>query len=383
MSILYPGHLPPTPRDPSGAALRVEASESSPPSTLGPLTGPTRQVDGVTMVEVTFRASAPPSSRILLHLNGFTDDHRHTLTPSLLRPTPDANIHQATLLLPADGVFSYRFVDVTDLPDDIGTTRPGWRRIHERGHADPANPERFRGPFGAENSIWRGPTSGAPLWPTRDVEGWQEISHEGGARRIHILPGDDLILVLFDGQFWQHLAPGAGLRALGHKHTIVLIPTEMDQRAAEMTTAPAAIALLRTALEAASQCLGRSIPAAYAVAGQSFSALAVAHILADAPHLLEAGIVQSASLWYPHKGGDTPGDLLRLLEDGQGHAEARTIIQVGAHEPFMLPYSRRYYEILRSRGADVTYHEARGGHDYAWWRLGLAKALADLANTSM
>lgn len=379
MSTLFEGELPLTPCADDGGAISVPLPEMAPrmmPASSSRVVGPAQWRDGVEMVPVLFATHAPARSRILVHLSGWTDRHRHSLAPSLLENIAGTAVHARAFLLPADGIVSYRIADVSGLPDDIGRTRDGWRRVHRLGRPDPSCPESIPTPLGGDASLWRGPRVAEASWPTHETQPLVSINVDD--REMTVLPGDQRTVVLLDGQFWTSLAPGAGLRAAGLGHTVVLVPSRMADREAEMTTSDAAARLVERGLAAASRVLGLSVERAFALAGQSYGGLATAEVAADRPELLVHAIVQSGSFWYPDKDGHSSGALVGRLQRGQGEVSVPVRIQVGSEEDGMVLGARSYRDALLARGGPVTYHEARGGHDYAWWREGLVAALAAL-----
>lgn len=378
--------LEPTPRTPQNWPLRMggpwqqmSAAEAQNlmESWRGPSVGSAITVDGVRLLAVTFFAHVRGASAVLLHLSNVTDRHRETLAPSLLYRVSDTDLFAGTFLLPADSIMSYRITDVSGLPDDVGRTRPGWVDIHRRGRPDPGNPLVMPTPLGGDSSIWMGPDARWRGWPTHDVDGWVEVF---GPRACGVLPGDERVVVLFDGQFLQHLTMGAALRGAGLGHTVVQIDCGTgDERAAALTSADAAARTLRCGLDAAAMVLRARVERAWAVAGQSFGGLAVAWLLAGRPDLVERGLVQSGSLWHCSGGGgsmDQPGELVRGLRDGKGSVQRLTCIQVGREEDDMVQQARWYRDALAARGATPDYLEVRGGHDYAWWRHGIVEALS-------
>lgn len=392
--------LRPTPRGGDGAPLRVrpawwrELRERPDPvaarrawgAYAGPITGGARTVDGVDLVEVTFLARAAPGRSIMLHLNTLTDRHRADMRPALMERAGGTRLLGLTVLLAADGVLGYRLADITGLPRDVGATRSGWKGVHERGRPDPANPERMPTPLGGAASVWRGPRAPWARWPAGPEPEWIGAVTAGG-RPVRVLPGDERVVVLLDGQFLAGLKLAAAARERGLGHTLVRVDCGGPEERAGLLTDPGASAgLVRGALEAAGGVLGRRVGPARAVAGQSFGGLAVGRLLAERPDLLRAGIVQSGSFWHgraaPGPGGPDaaggPGDLVRLLRSGGGDVSRPVVVQAGAEEDQIVVHARRYRDALLARGAKMGYREIRGGHDYAWWRHGILDALVEL-----
>ncbi len=377
--------LPMTPRGPGGWPLRLPLARETAEkiwdsqAQLPWVASGRRRTAGVDLVAATFLVEDDARDWVV-HLTNITDRHREALQPSRLSRIPGTGLAGGTFLLPADGIVSYRLADVTGLPEDIGHTRQGWREVHRRGIADPRNPMRMPTPLGGQASIWCGPAAVWRHWPETELPGWVEKSL--GNHTVRVLPGDERVLVVFDGEAWQGLCLGAGLRREGIEHTVVLVDSgQGDLREAQLTNPDAVGEHLRVALRLAGELLGRSIPTADVVAGQSFGGLAVAWLLATHPTLLRAGVVQSGSFWHRGQDRDQEGELLQLLRRGGGVVSRPVVIQVGAEEDSLLPLNRQYRDVLCQRGAPQPgYREVRGGHDYAWWRCGLVAAVAELAS---
>lgn len=114
------------------------------------------------------------------------------------------------------------------------------------------------------------------------------------------------------------------------------------------------------------------------VAGQSYGGLAAleAGLRSDVP--VDEFVAQSPSLWWggARRGvgeGTLMGDLrVGLVKPRQG---VRLRLQVGTLEETMRPVVDDCAELLRRQGADVELDHYRSGHDVAWWREGLVRAL--------
>ncbi len=215
--------------------------------------------------------------------------------------------------------------------------------------------------------------------------------------------GDPLpVLVLFDGQ-WH-----AGL---------MRVPTVLDNLIAAGAVPPL-IALMignvdrghelpcneRFASAVVNEMLpwlaGRyrvtSDPAQRVVAGQSYGGLAAAWCGLTHPETFPNVLSQSGSYWWQP---DAQQALERAeLGDaaGWGWLPARTAaepavpvrfwMEVGTLEnrsfrdgmPGMVWVNRHMRDVLRAKGYVVTYREYAGGHDFVWWRSGLADGLIAL-----
>lgn len=384
-NILVEGELLAAPRDGAGGAIRHTGelptdSKTDVLASSGRICGPIQDVGGVEMVPVRFAVEGGPHDRILVHMNGWTDRHRRDYRPSLLEWVPSLGLHLAEFLLPADGIVSYRIANVTDLPHDVGCERGGWVQVHERGCPDPNAAEQLATPLGGNASVWYGPRLRVANWPQSDTERWTHCDRDG--RCIRVLPGTREVVVLFDGQYWEPLALGAQLRELGIPFTVVTISSTREQRERDLTDGAAAAALVHTALAAASEVIGARVGTACLVAGQSFGGLAAALLAAQYPGLINRALVQSGSFWYPDFSLSGQGELLRGLRAGRWSVSCPVSIQVGSEEGEMVELARDYRDIVRARGGQAQYCEARGGHDYAWWRRGLVEELLALHETT-
>ncbi|GAB78963.1 enterochelin esterase [Austwickia chelonae] len=398
-----------------------------------PEVGPVHRVDGCDLVPVTFAWWDQPDERdgdVMLHLSSFTDRHRRHIAPALLGRVGTTGLRQLTYLLPPDGCFSYRLVHRPHIPDDVGATRPGWSGIHQAGVPDPRNPDRLPHPHGSTSSVWTGPRFPAhPAWTAGaddDAQAgteWIDVPQVGadGVPRRHRVAAlgtdaqdthegpDDVpdagrrpVLVLLDGQMWDALPTLAALHAQGVSLDVLLVDTAgTEQRGRDLPCPDRAARLVREALAAGCDRLGRVVPAADAVvvAGQSYGGLAAASLAVHHPELVGTAIVQSGSFWFSAESprpeiyrpgrdrtaaaapvAEVRGDLVEQLRS-LGRAGVRTaspariVVQVGREEDDMVDGARAFRDAARTVGHDVSYREYRGGHDYAWWRHGLTDAL--------
>ena len=146
---------------------------------------------------------------------------------------------------------------------------------------------------------------------------------------------------------------------------------DLDEREAELTDADRVGALL----EAVRDEVGAG---PVMVAGQSYGGLAAleAALRSDLP--LDCAVAQSPSLWW---GGEQRGVGEGTL---MGDLRARSVrprrdvqlrLQVGMLEQTMRPVVDSCAELVRGLGVPVDVDRYRSGHDVAWWREGLVRAL--------
>ena len=424
------GALADTPLGADGAPLRARPAwwaeaEAQGPEALAravvrrvaegtPWWGRRHEVDGVTLVETLFawqedrvgpgRAAPADALDVVLHLNTLTDNHRAHLSPARMTRLGDSGWWASCLLLPADVIVGYRIVASAEaLPEDLGTTRTGWKRLHDAGRPDPLNPHRIHDGFSHLSSVVHGPDaclhpewSGEPVPGPRAVEtdlSAQVLGPDRGRRRVTLhVPaagerpaagapggGGRQLLVLLDGEHWRGndvLSRLAG--RLRHWDLLIVDAGPLPVRAAQLGDAGRATDLLARCLEAA----GAAGTGEVVVCGQSLGALAAATAALRRPDLCSGAVVQSGSFWQGSGvRGQGEGELLTWLREGGARhlgepgARPRIVIQAGSHERTNRETSRTVASLLEQAGVDVTYREVRGGHDYAWWRHGLSWAL--------
>jgi enterochelin esterase-like enzyme len=132
------------------------------------------------------------------------------------------------------------------------------------------------------------------------------------------------------------------------------------------------------------------------VAGQSYGGLAAAWCGLTHPETFANVLSQSGSYWWqPNlredlestELGDAPGwGWLPTRTAEEPRQAVRFWMEVGTLEnralrhgmPDMVAVNRHMRDVLKAKGYDVTYREYAGGHDYVWWRSGLADGLIAL-----
>ena len=381
-----------------------------------PVLGGVTSVEGVDMVEATFlwkRDGSAGRRHVYLHLNTLTDNHRELEAPEAMSEVDGTDWWALDLLLPADALIGYRIVASADaLPADAGTTRAGWKRVHEMGEPDRFNPVAFQDGFALRSSLFVGPRAEEhPLWRSsgrrRDRSGASVsprlldvtagvVPDDAGDRRVTLVQGpcdrlagppgrpggtgSSRLLILLDGEQWRgHEVTDRLAGELGAWSLMLLDAGTLAQRRVELTDPRRWTVLLKRALEAAQAAGAVNGPEDVVVAGQSLGGLVAADAALRHPELCAGGIAQSPSLWVG-SGRDRAGEgeLLTWLRNGGGEGllarerAPRLVLQSGSHEGVIRAGARRLAQLARQAGARISYREIRGGHDYGWWRSGLS-----------
>jgi enterochelin esterase family protein len=380
---------PAVPRAADGGPIRVDSDaherlrrgiHPDEISAQWPVIGDPVEKDGWMLRPVTFVAEAEPGHEVMIHLNGVTDAHREDITPALMEPV-GAGRHALTYLLPDELRVSYRFAADRTLPRDAGRTREGWRRVHALGRPDPRNPETLLNPLGAESSVLTMP--GAPRHPAWESHGAGELPittvplPSGPVTVVHGDPSR--VLVLFDGEWWERLGI-AGALARGGGPLTVLVPSgTLAERAALLPHPERLLPYLSDELvPAVGSVIGGWDAARTVVAGQSFGGLAAALTVCLRPEIAQTAIVQSGSFHFRAGQTERPpagqsGDLIDALSGAR--VSGRFLVQAGTEEPGMLPAASAFADAVQAAGADASLRVFTGGHDFAWWRIGLFEAL--------
>ena len=180
-------------------------------------------------------------------------------------------------------------------------------------------------------------------------------------------------LLLLDGHIWRANGVGWLTRRYPGLRIITIDAGEGGQREAEMTDTARVHALVCAVCDEAG--VGPVM-----AAGQSYGGLAVldAALRTDVP--LDCALSQSPSLWWGGtERGRGEGTLMAGLRAGSivPRGGVRLRLQVGTLERTMRPVVDDCGRIVRSYGGPVDVDHYRGGHDVAWWREGIVKALDD------
>ena len=371
--------------------LRPEASDGIYRYADGlPIVGPRLVVDGVDAVRVTFQWGAQAAAHCYVILNTITDRAREHLDDFCMSIGPGRSDARALVCaLPADAILSYQTVIVGPWGLDPGvlTDMGEWIRFLKDARPDESNPLRVVNGRGAAASLFVGPDARV-VWPSEDLSApkmravrEQNIATDVSAR-LSVARQHDVIvhdgdadptctLILFDGEIWRGNGVGWLTRRYPGLRVVTIDAGDLGAREAELTNVNSVVALLRAVCDEAGA-------GPVMVAGQSYGGLAAleAGLRSDVP--VDEFVAQSPSLWWggARRGvgeGTLMGDLrVGLVKPRQG---VRLRLQVGTLEETMRPVVDDCAELLRRQGADVELDHYRSGHDVAWWREGLVRAL--------
>ena len=371
--------------------LRWEASDGIYRYADGlPIVGPRLVIDGIDAVRVTFQWGAQAAADCYVILNTITDRAREHIDDFCMSIGPGRSDARALVCaLPADAILSYQRVIVGPWGLDPGvyTDMREWIRFLKDARPDKSNPLRVVNGRGAAASLFVGPDARV-VWPSEDLSAPKmraareqniaaDVSARLSAARQHdviVHDGDadpTCTLILFDGEIWRGNGVGWLTRRYPGLRVVTIDAGDLGEREAELTDADRVGALLRAVCDEAGA-------GPVMVAGQSYGGLAAleAGLRSDVP--VDEFVAQSPSLWWggARRGvgeGTLMGDLrVGLVKPRQG---VRLRLQVGTLEETMRPVVDDCAELLRRQGADVELDHYRSGHDVAWWREGLVRAL--------
>ena len=371
--------------------LRWEASDGIYRYADGlPIVGPRLVVDGVDAVRVTFQWGAQAAADCYVVLNTITDRAREHLDDFCMSMGPGHGDARALVCaLPSDAILSYQKVIVGPwgLDPSVGTDMGEWIRFLDDASPDSSNPLRVVNGRGAAASLFIGPDAQV-VWPSQDLSAPEmravrehDIAADVSAR-LSVTRQHDVIvhdgeadptcmLILFDGEIWRGNGVGWLTRRYPGLRVVTIDAGDLDEREAELTDVDSVVALLRAVCDEAG--VGPVM-----VAGQSYGGLAVleAALRSDLP--LDCAVAQSPSLWWGGaRRGIGEGMLMGDLRAGsvRPRQDVRLRLQVGTLEQTMRPVVDDCVELLRSQGAAVELDHYCSGHDMAWWREGLVRAL--------
>ena len=371
--------------------LRWEASDGIYRYADGlPIVGPRLVLDGVDAVRVTFQWGAQAAADCYVVLNTITDRAREHLDDFCMSMGPGHGDARALVCaLPADAILSYQQVIVgpRGLEPEVRTDMGEWIRFVEEAHPDESNPLRVMNGRGSEASLFVGPDARV-AWPSEDL-----TSPEMRAVREHDIAADvsvrlsvarqhDVIvhdgeadptctLILFDGEIWRGNGVGWLTRRYPGLRVVTIDAGDLDEREAELTDADRVAALLQAVCDEAGA-------GPVMVAGQSYGGLAALEVGLRQDLPIDEIVAQSPSLWWGGAArGVGEGTLMRDLRSGLAtpHPAVTLRLQVGTLEQTMRPVVDDCAELLRNLGAHVELDHYRSGHDVAWWREGLIRAL--------
>ena len=371
--------------------LRWEASDGIYRYADGlPIVGPRLVVDGVDAVRVTFQWGAQAAADCYVVLNTITDRAREHLDDLRMSMGPGHGDARALVCaLPADAILSYQKVIVgpSGLDPSVGTDMGEWIRFLEEASPDESNPLRVVNGRGAAASLFVGPDAQV-VWPSQDLSAPEmravrehDIAADVSAR-LSVARQHDVIvhdgeadptcmLILFDGEIWRGNGVGWLTRRYPGLRVVTIDAGDLDERETELTDVDSVVALLRAVCDEAG--VGPVM-----VAGQSYGGLAVLEAALRSELPLDCAVAQSPSLWWGGaRRGIGEGTLMGGLRAGavRPRQDVRLRLQVGTLEQTMRPVVDDCVELLRSQGAAVELDHYCSGHDVAWWREGLVRAL--------
>lgn len=371
--------------------LRWEASDGIYRYADGlPIVGPRLVVDGVDAVRVTFQWGAQAAADCYVVLNTITDRAREHLDDFCMSMGPGHGDARALVCaLPADAILSYQKVIVGPwgLDPRVCTDMGEWIRFLDDARPDSSNPLRVVNGRGAAASLFIGPDAQV-VWPSQDLSAPEmravrehDIAADVSAR-LSVARQHDVIvhdgevdptcmLILFDGEIWRGNGVGWLTRRYPGLRVVTIDAGDLDEREAELTDADRVAALLQAVCDEAGA-------GPVMVAGQSYGGLAALEVGLRQDLPIDEIVAQSPSLWWGGAArGVGEGTLMRDLRSGLAtpHPAVTLRLQVGTLEQTMRPVVDDCAELLRNLGAHVELDHYRSGHDVAWWREGLIRAL--------
>ena len=323
-------------------------------------------------------------------LNTITDRARERLDDFCMSEGPGwADARALVCALPADAILSYQRVVVGPwgLDPGVRTDMGEWIRFLGDAGPDESNPLRVVNGRGAAASLFVGPDARV-VWPSEDLAAPQmcapresEIGTRVSARlghtrqrRVVMHDGEadpTCTLILFDGEIWRGNGVGWLTRRYPGLRVVTIDAGDLGEREAELTDADRVAALLWAVCDEAGA-------APVMVAGQSYGGLAALEAAVRSAVPVDEVVAQSPSLWWGgEQRGVGEGALMGDLRAGQVRPRqgVRLRLQVGTLEETMCPVVDDCVELLRRQGAAVELDHYCSGHDVAWWREGLVRAL--------
>lgn len=309
------------------------------------------------------------------------------------------------------------YVLLRDPPDELEWSPELFRRLE----TDPLNPRVWVSPaddddpeWGFENvrSLFEGPEAPQQPWIERRTDapaGTTELHRVrseilGNERRVwvHLPAGYDAseqygLLVVFDGWAYVNLVPTPtildNLVAAGRIPPLVAVMPDslgQEERNLELPCHTPFVDFLVDELLPWARgrwSLGDD-PERTIVAGSSFGGLAAVHAVFERPDVFGSAISQSGSFGWGVEGDREHEWLTNRIEAAEPRP-GRFWLEIGSLEdnerpaggPSGLSANRRLRDVLTAKGADVTYSEYAGGHDYVCWRGSFADALIAVAGS--
>lgn len=307
---------------------------------------------------------------------------------------------QLSAVVPSDAVFAYQFIVddpfLTADKSDLASLASLMAEARTRSFADPAHTRRIYpqgaligGVLDAPSANWDSVAVMPDAEPMDFFDGPPpplETTSVDGRPVTWWGPEDaKTLVVLLDGECWLHVA---NLPAALHKLTSdgSLIPARFAfvhntggpaERMRDQTCNPDFADWLADAI--AGTTFDEVI-----IGGDSLAGLAATHAAISRPDTFTAVISTSGSHWWGLAVDGEQEWLTRQISKGPD-SRLRFWIDVGTLETGVvdaiapgidqLTANRHLRTVLTAKGADVTYHEAPGGHDFATFRRSTIKAL--------
>jgi enterochelin esterase-like enzyme len=278
--------------------------------------------------------------------------------------------------------------------------------VHSHGQTqwilDPLNPHRAEDPFGA-NSVCSAHGYRRPDFTLLDEGARRGTFDEvqvpsrafGGPRAVRLyLPARFRrrrhypLLVVHDGEDFLRFADlHAVLDNLIHRHEIeplIVALTQSPDRLKEYAGDPRHADFIAGELVTTLQrkLPLRDAPAARALMGASFGAVASLHTAWQRPEVFGNLLLQSGSFAFsevgPHTRGETFDPVVRFMNAWRGQPgtlPARMFISCGIYESLIWE-NRALIAFLQDKGSDIRYREVRDGHNWENWRDRLQDALS-------
>ncbi len=347
----------------------------------------------------TWVSNEAKASRVLLWINGLFDHTR--VEDSEMTRLEGSDLWTISLLLPATWRGSYRigvWAGPGEAPWRLAEDRMGVRRAAlDLGCSDPRGTEEIHGTGGATFSVATGPAAPPRPWPIVSVPAGAHPRVDlvdlgpqvggGTSERVWVhrppvgaLGGPTPLLVLFDGQVWneQLRLPDlldAMIRAgrLAPLHVAMLDSHDVATRWGTLGVPSGQVDVVLDQLLPVLRESADIDPSGEAtvVSGQSLGGLSALWTVSLSAGEVRHAIAQSPSLWR-----------FDVAEALTGEDRWSSVcIQSGLYEGDMLADAHALIEDVRRAepGTDRIRLEAiEGGHDWAWWRVHLLRALVDL-----
>ena len=339
---------------------------------------------GTIVVTFLWRDVEGDAEAVLLFANRLTDET--SLDETLLDHLPGTDLWHASFRMAADWRASYSFlVHRRDHPAPwLVGDQVAIRAALDRGHADPLNPVTCRNRAGVEQSVVEGPEAPAQPWLVErgGIEAGTLVQAEApGGRTVWLYDPADVdpevalpLMVVLDGEVW------VGAQSL---------PTTLDNLIADGAAPMRAVFVDSGGRDArwhdlsadgsgASYVVDELLdwmrarrgvqpgPRGVSVIGQSLGGLTALRLGLSRPDAVGTVISHSASLWQ---------DDLAELVSAEVAGQVRVFLAHGSQEWVLDEPHQVLAHRLLAAGIETEVSVHNGGHDYAWWRGGVAEGI--------